>query len=110
MKTEQIIFTSARRAELLPVECAAPRAGEATVEMAFSAISAGTERANFVGDRNSTDMGENEEAVFPRTVGYSCTGIVTAIGEGVTRVAVGDRVVVMWGKHRKHMTPRGGCA
>jgi threonine dehydrogenase-like Zn-dependent dehydrogenase len=36
---------------------------------------------------------EREEAVDPTSMGYSTTGIVERVGEGVTRVAPGDRVV-----------------
>lgn len=36
---------------------------------------------------------ELEEAVPPRMMGYSTTGIVKRVGEGVTGVAAGDRVV-----------------
>ena len=104
MKTKQIVFTKPYVAELLDAEYEAPKAGEVTVSLEFSAISAGTEKANLVGDRNGRWQNEGEEAKFPRYVGYSAAGIVTAVGEDVTDVAVGDRVIVYWGKHKKNIT------
>ena len=104
MKTKQIVFTKAYTAELLDVDWEAPKAGEVTVDLDYSAISAGTERANFVGERNGTHMTEDDAPCFPRTVGYSAAGRVREVGEGVRDLAVGDRVIVFWGKHKKTIT------
>ena len=104
MKTKQIVFTEPYVAKLLEVECLPPKEDEVTVSLEYSAISAGTEKANFIGLRNGTNIEEDEEAVFPRTVGYSAAGIVTEIGSNVKDVQVGDRVVVYWGKHKKNIT------
>ena len=104
MKTKQIVFTKAYTAELLDVECKTPGMNEVTVDLEYSAISAGTEKANFTGQRNEINSSEDEEAKFPRTVGYSAAGVVSAVGEGVYDVAVGDRVVVFGGKHKKNIT------
>ena len=103
MKNEQIIFTRVNTAELLPIEWCEPQAGEVTVQTELSTISPGTERANLVGDPNVSGNAPSSVR-FPRTVGYSSTGTVVAIGEGVTTVAVGDRVVVYWGKHKRYNT------
>ncbi|MBE6594044.1 MAG: zinc-binding alcohol dehydrogenase [Ruminococcaceae bacterium] len=104
MQTKQIIFTAPYKAELLDVECLPPKSREVTVELIYSAISSGTERANFVGMRNSINASEDEEAVFPRTVGYSDVGIVREVGDAVKDISVGERVIVYWGKHRKYIT------
>ena len=40
----------------------------------------------------SSRKGTNLPASFPWTPGREASGVVTAIGEGVTEVAVGDRV------------------
>ena len=104
MQTKGIVFTKAYTAELLDMECAAPKEDEVSVKLEYSAISSGTEKANFVGERNGTAVAENAAPEFPRTVGYSAAGTVTEVGSGVDDVAVGDRVVVFWGKHRKNIT------
>ena len=101
MKTKEIVFTEAYRAELLDCECCDPAAGEVTVQLEYSAISLGTEKANFIGQRNGTNLTEDDAPVFPRRVGYSSAGIVTAVGAGVTNVKVGDRVVAVWSTHKK---------
>ena len=104
MKTRQIIFTKPYTAELLEVDCLAPQENEVTVSLSYSAISAGTEKANFIGERNSPHLTEDAVASFPRTVGYSAAGIVSAVGASVSDICVGDRVVVYWGKHKKNIT------
>lgn len=104
MKTKQIVFTRPYTAELLDVECLPPKADEVTVELEYSAISSGTEKANFIGLRNGTNISEDDEPVFPRTVGYSASGIVTEVGDAVNDIKAGDRVIVYWGKHKKNIT------
>ncbi len=104
MQTKQIVFTAPYTAELLDVPCLPPKADEVTVSLEYSAISSGTEKANFIGARNGTTVAEDEEVAFPITVGYSSAGIVTEIGSEVTDIKVGDRVVVFWGKHKKNIT------
>lgn len=104
MKTKQIVFTAPGVAELLEAECLPPAGDKVTVELAYSAISSGTEKANLIGLRNGPGVAEDAEPVFPRTVGYSAAGIVTAVGDGVSDISVGDRVVVFWGKHKKNIT------
>ena len=97
MTTKQIVFTKPYTAELLDVECLPPRENEVTVELAFSAISAGTEKANYVGQRNGTHMAEDDLPQFPRMVGYSAAGIVSAVGSAVDDLCVGDRVKYEFG-------------
>ena len=104
MKTKQIIFTKPCVAELLDTECLPPKEHEVTVSLEYSAISSGTEKANFIGLRNGTNVVENEKAVFPRTVGYSAAGIVSEVGSDITDIKIGDKVVVYWGKHKKDIT------
>lgn len=103
MKTKGIVFPMAYRAELVDVECPAPAADEITMEMEYSAISAGTEKANFIGERASIFVAEGTEAVFPRRVGYSSAGIVRAVGENVKGFEIGDRIVVYGSVHQKHL-------
>ena len=104
MKTKQIIFTKPNTAELMEVECLPPKENEVTVTLEYSAISSGTERANIVGDRNGIGVAEGAAAIFPRTVGYSAAGVVSALGAGVDDLCVGDKVFVAWGSHKKNIT------
>lgn len=104
MKTKQIIFTKPCVAELLDVECLPPKEHEVTVSLEYSAISSGTEKANLLGMRNGINVSEDEEAVFPRSVGYSAAGIVSETGSEITDIHVGDKVVVYGGKHQKNIT------
>lgn len=104
MTTKQIFFTAPGVAELLDAECLAPKDNEVSVELEYSAISTGTEKANLMGERNGTNIAEGAAAVFPRTIGYSAAGTVTAVGNGVTDIKCGDKVVVYWGVHKKNIT------
>ena len=101
MQTKQIVFTAPCVAELLDVEYLPPKANEVAVRLEYSAISSGTEKANFIGLRNGTNVAENDKAVFPRTVGYSAAGVVTEAGSDITDLKIGDKVVVYWQKHKK---------
>lgn len=104
MKTKQIVFTKINTAELLDTEFSAPKAEEVAVSLEYSAISAGTERANITGLRNGTAQEEDKPSGFPRFCGYSSAGIVTETGSGVTDLQKGDRVAICWGLHKKHLT------
>lgn len=101
MKCKQIVFTEKNKAELLNVEVGEPGENEVLVETAFSTISCGTERANLTGDPN-VSMGHSYEAVFPRYLGYNCSGVVVKKGSAVKSVEVGDRVVVYWSCHKQY--------
>lgn len=104
MKTKQIVFTEVYKAELLEVEYDAPKASEVTVELEYSAISAGTEKANYTGQRNGPGMKDGEAPKYPVTVGYSSAGKIVAVGSDVTDLKVGDRVIAYWSKHKKRLT------
>ena len=107
MKNRQIIFPEINKADLIEVEYKKPAAGEVVVKTAYSTISAGTERANITGDPNVGGKGA-PSSKFPRSVGYSSAGEVVEVGDGVKSVAIGDRVVVYWGKHKTYNTmPEG---
>lgn len=60
--------------------------------MKYDLISAGTEKAQLIG-------GNNTKKSFPFNVGYSSTGHVAKIGNGVSTLSVGDRVFVPNGGH-----------
>ena len=99
---KQILFTRLNTAELLDVPDAALPAGGVRVRTAFSTISCGTERANITGDLN-INIGapaDPTKPLFPRSAGYSASGIVEAVGEAVTGIAPGDRVAMFASSHK----------
>ncbi|MBE6690702.1 MAG: zinc-binding alcohol dehydrogenase [Ruminococcaceae bacterium] len=101
MNIKQIIFPRPNCAELVEKEIELTAPNEVLVRTEVSTISPGTERANIIGDANVA--GRNApDTTFPRSSGYNSAGVVVAVGEAVTSVAPGDRVVVYWGKHRDY--------
>ena len=99
MESKVIKFTSPGVAELLTEEITAPAAGYVQVNVAVSSISSGTERSNLIGDPNIAPS-KAGFVQFPRTLGYSTSGTVIAVGEGVENVKVGDRVAMIWTVHQ----------
>lgn len=103
MTQKGIIFTEKNKAALLDEPIASPAAGEVQVKVVRSSISSGTERANLTGDPNVSSQRDAKPHVsFPRRAGYSTSGIVTAVGDGVTTLKVGDRVAMSWTLHRQY--------
>ena len=102
MKNCGIIFTTPCVAELVSTEITPPGAGEVQIKLAVSTVSSGTERANLIGDPNvGWDIGPR--VVFPRKTGYSSAGVVTALGEGITDLQIGDRVAMSWSLHSQYI-------
>lgn len=105
-KIKQIVFTKANTAEYIEVgEVDLSNIDEkaVVVKTRVSTISAGTEKANFIGDPNvNASKGAKPCVSFPRYVGYSSAGEVVAIGSKVSKVKVGDRAVVYWGYHKNY--------
>lgn len=97
MKNKQIVFTRPMVAELIENEISSPKANEVQVRLSISTISSGTEKANLV-DAPNVNSGP-----FPRKLGYSSSGIVEAVGEGVTEFKVGDRVAMSWTFHSQRL-------
>lgn len=94
MKRNQILFTDVAKAELLVTETADMASDEVLVKTEYSAISAGTERANLMGMQNV--MGGD---IFPRALGYCSVGIIVDAGADIKNYKVGDRVLVYHGVH-----------
>lgn len=100
MKNQQIIFTRPYVAELLEAPIAdAPARNQVCVRTVYTVISAGTERANLIGEVNISGKKEDCNDRFPRRLGYCGVGVVESVGSEVRKVRVGDRVVTYFGKH-----------
>lgn len=104
MKRKQIIFIAPNEAQLVENEIDEPKANEVLVKTAYSTISAGTERANLIGDLNidPTRIPASDTPEYPRTTGYCSSGVVCKVGKNVTRFKEGDRVIGMWSKHASY--------
>lgn len=98
MVNKRIVFTAPKTVEFQDFEPGLPENGQLQVKLAISTISSGTERANLVGGMR-TKYHSQQTTKYPCYVGYSSSGIVTAIGEGVTDFEIGDRVCLSWSKH-----------
>ena len=108
MKTKSITFTAPGIAELLENEIGLPKQNEVQVKLMVSSVSSGTERANLIGDPNTSPY-EKDIPIFPKTMGYSSSGIVTAVGEGAEEFKVGDRVAMSWTVHTQYINMHKSC-
>lgn len=102
LNNQKILFTAPCVAQLLteplPDE---PAAGQALVQTLYTAVSAGTERANLKGEHNLLSD-RMEDPPYPRHFGYSGVARVLKTGAGCTRVKPGDRVIVYFGNHSSY--------
>lgn len=73
----------------------APSAGQLLVRAHTTAVSAGTEVANYRGITTYRSAASPDWRADPYYPGYALTGTVVAVGEGVTTARVGDRVCGM---------------
>ena len=96
MKSKIIIFTEIHKAELLECEVQELQNDRVMVDMEYTVVSGGTERASIMGMENA---GGNH---FPKSLGYCGVGRVIQIGAEVKSVQIGDRVLVYHGKHMKY--------
>ena len=91
MKSKQIVFTDVHKAELLSVEVRDINENEVLIEMEYTVLSGGTERANIMAMANA---GGNN---FPKYLGYCGVGRIVKAGADIKSVKAGDRVVVTAG-------------
>ena len=92
MESKIIVFTAPKTAELLRREVKPVTGDLVAVRMEYTVVSGGTERANIMAMPNAGSK-------FPKTLGYCGVGHVIEIGEQVTSVKPGDRVLVYHGNH-----------
>lgn len=99
MRCSRILFDARKSAVFVtddsPVE---PEADQLLIENEYSAISAGTELANYCGLPNTS-------GTFPYFPGYSSCGRVIRTGSAVKMFRPGDRVL-SWGGHCSHHLKR----
>ena len=99
-----IIFTKKDTAELVEKPMPEVGPGQVRVKLVRSTVSSGTERANVTGC-NVVSIWDPPDApvVWPRQSGYSSSGVVDAVGEGVASVKPGDRVAMSWTLHSEYI-------
>ena len=93
----RVVVSRPGRAELRPVELAPAGPGEVTVELLASAISPGTERAQWL-------RLPNAQPALPFVPGYSGAGRVLAAGAGVADMGPGTLVAVARAPHASVVT------
>lgn len=99
-----IIFTKKDTAELVERPMPDVGLGQVRVKLVRSTLSTGTERANVTGSR-VVSIWDPPDApvVWPRQSGYSSSGVVDAVGAGVSSVRPGDRVAMSWTLHSEYV-------
>ena len=100
MKMKEIQFTAPKVTELVERELN-ENIGRTEVlsKTLVSVVSAGTERDCLCGSPNTINKGYTP---YPKALGYSAVGIVQKVGEDVTKVKPGDRVLVYHGTHAEY--------
>src|SRR6476469_3092425 len=96
MHARSLLLTEPRRLEWVDEELPAPEPGEALIETTAGAVSVGTELPEYRGTAR-----HSAPPRYPRMTGYESAGVVTAVGAGVARPRVGERVFSFYG-HRTH--------
>jgi threonine dehydrogenase-like Zn-dependent dehydrogenase len=92
-----LYFGGDRTVDVRREACPEPSAGEAYVEVAYSAVSAGTERLAYTGSiprdqLADATIGSLDATGYPMPYGYACAGTVREIGPDVDPSWVGCRV------------------
>jgi len=82
-----VAFEAGKPLEIVEVDVAPPRKGEVLVRIVATGV-CHTDAFTLSGD--------DPEGIFPAILGHEGGGIVEAIGEGVTSLAVGDHVIPLY--------------
>ena len=82
-----VAFEAGKPLEIVEVDVAPPKAGEVLVRIVATGV-CHTDAFTLSGD--------DPEGVFPAILGHEGGGIVEAVGEGVTSLAVGDHVIPLY--------------
>ncbi len=102
MQGQRAVVQQPRSVTLQPFEVRDPQPGEVVIRTHASLISPGTERAFYLALPNTN-------ASYPLYPGYSATGEVIAVGDGVAALKPGDRVAAA-GPHASHIVmPEAAC-
>jgi bacteriochlorophyllide a dehydrogenase len=99
LKSRAVVFPRPLVVEVAEVDLPEPGDGDVLVEVAFSALSPGTERWCLQGLLAATD---GSPIAFPHVPGYQAAGVVRAVGSAVSGLRPGDRVF-----SRNCRAPRG---
>src|SRR5690606_33754624 len=82
-----VAFAANQPLQIVEVDVEPPKAGEVLVRIVASGV---------CHTDAYTLSGEDSEGVFPCILGHEGGGIVEAIGEGVTSLAIGDHVIPLY--------------
>ncbi len=96
MKGHRIVWLEAGKAAVEEFELPLLPRGQVLIKTDYSVVSAGTERAVFLGMPNTPQK-------FPMYLGYSVSGRIIETGQGVEGLNDGDRVIVYPGSHASHI-------
>ncbi|HST89488.1 MAG TPA: zinc-binding alcohol dehydrogenase [Ktedonobacterales bacterium] len=89
-----LLLTGPLRLEWVDEELPEPGPGQALIATTAGAVSVGTELPEYLGTAR-----HSAPPRYPRMTGYESVGVVVAVGAGVTRPRVGERVFGFYG-HR----------
>ena len=100
MKNHDIIFTAPYTVEVQENEVPEELTGDQVlVKVAYTAVSAGTERDNLKNEPNLYSLTLDADPPYPRHFGYSGSATVLKCGPACKRLKPGDPVVVYFGTH-----------
>lgn len=82
-----VAFAAGEPLQIVEIDVEPPKAGEVMIKITHTGV---------CHTDAFTLSGEDPEGVFPAVLGHEGAGVVVAVGEGVTSVAVGDHVIPLY--------------